>query len=351
MLALGSTMLTGHKQRKMAIPCLLIACVLMFFTALSQGGVNLSFSEIIAIINNLESDSLKNAIIWQIRLPRIVLAMAVGAGLAACGAAMQAIFRNPLADPGLIGVSSGAALGAVATIVLGTSLFTNFSNTFGVYAVPIGAFLGCIAVCVFIYRLSAHSGQFTIISLLLAGIAVNAIVGSFIGGLTLISNEQQLRDLTFWSMGSLAGNHFAMMLPSLCIIVISISLLMRLAKPLNLYLLGEAQAKHLGINVTRLKKQVFICTALCTGAAVSITGIIGFVGFIVPHIVRLILGPDHRYLMPASILGGALLLSFADLFARTVMLPAELPIGLITSAIGGPFFLLMLLKTYKKRSH
>ncbi|TMN71947.1 iron ABC transporter [Pseudoalteromonas sp. S1727] len=349
MLALGSTLITQQQQRRFAIPALFIACIVMFFIALSKGGVTISISEIIAIINQTAEDQLKHAIIWQIRLPRIVLAMIVGAGLAACGAAMQAIFRNPLADPGLIGVSSGAALGAVATIVLGTSIFANFSDSFGIYAVPVGAFLGCIGVCVFIYRLSAHSGQFTIISLLLAGIAVNAIVGSLIGVLTLISNDQQLRDLTFWSMGSLAGNHFAMMTPTLCIIIACCIGLLRLAKPLNLYLLGEAQAKHLGINVTKLKKQVFIYTALCTGAAVAITGIIGFVGFIVPHIVRLILGPDHRYLMPASILGGALMLGLADLFARTVILPAEVPIGLITSAIGGPFFLIMLLKTYQQR--
>lgn len=321
----------------------------MFFIALSKGGVAISINEIITIISKKTDDQLKNAIIWQIRLPRLVLAMVVGAGLAACGAAMQAIFRNPLADPGLIGVSSGAALGAVATIVLGTSLFSNFSDSFGIYAVPVGAFLGCIGVCIFIYRLSAHSGQFTIISLLLAGIAVNAIVGSLIGVLTLISNDQQLRDLTFWSMGSLAGNHFTMMLPTLALIIASCLALLRLAKPLNLYLLGEVQAKHLGINVTKLKKQVFVCTAVCTGAAVAITGMIGFVGFIVPHIVRLILGPDHRYLMPASMLGGALMLGLADLFARTVMLPAEVPIGLITSAIGGPFFLIMLLKTYQQR--
>ncbi|MDQ9090217.1 iron ABC transporter permease [Pseudoalteromonas haloplanktis] len=349
MLALGSTLITQQQQRRFAIPALFIACIVMFFIALSKGGVTISISEIIAIINQTAEDQLKHAIIWQIRLPRIVLAMIVGAGLAACGAAMQAIFRNPLADPGLIGVSSGAALGAVATIVLGTSIFANFSDSFGIYAVPVGAFLGCIGVCVFIYRLSAHSGQFTIISLLLAGIAVNAIVGSLIGVLTLISNDQQLRDLTLWSMGSLAGNHFAMMTPTLCIIIACCIGLLRLAKPLNLYLLGEAQAKHLGINVTKLKKQVFIYTALCTGAAVAITGIIGFVGFIVPHIVRLILGPDHRYLIPASILGGALMLGLADLFARTVILPAEVPIGLITSAIGGPFFLIMLLKTYQQR--
>ena len=349
MLALGSTIISQNQHRRMAIPALFMACVIVFFIALSKGGVAISISEIISIINQTADDELKHAIIWQIRLPRLVLAMIVGAGLAACGAAMQAIFRNPLADPGLIGVSSGAALGAVATIVLGTSLFANFSDSLGIYAVPVGAFLGCIGVCVFIYRLSAHSGQFTIISLLLAGIAVNAIVGSLIGILTLISNDQQLRDLTFWSMGSLAGNHFAIMLPTIALIIFSCVALLRLGKPLNLYLLGEAQAKHLGINVTKLKKQVFIYTALCTGAAVAITGIIGFVGFIVPHIIRLVLGPDHRYLMPTSMLGGALLLSLADLFARTVMLPAELPIGLITSAIGGPFFLIMLLKTYQRR--
>jgi len=235
MLALGSTIISQNQHRRMAIPALFIACVIVFFIALSKGGVAISISEIISIINQTADDELKHAIIWQIRLPRLVLAMIVGAGLAACGAAMQAIFRNPLADPGLIGVSSGAALGAVATIVLGTSLFANFSDSLGIYAVPVGAFLGCIGVCVFIYRLSAHSGQFTIISLLLAGIAVNAIVGSLIGILTLISNDQQLRDLTFWSMGSLAGNHFAMMLPTIALIIFSCVALLRLGKPLNLY--------------------------------------------------------------------------------------------------------------------
>lgn len=351
MLALGDTSLVNTKARQRILLLLGAACVLLFLVALGIGAVNIQLSQLIGILFNHTSDSLESAVVWEIRLPRIVLAMVVGAGLSACGAIMQAIFRNPLADPSLIGISSGAALGAVMTIVLGSTLLTGFSEAVGIYAVPVGAFLGCLAVCAVIYRLSSFAGQFTIISLLLAGIAVNAIVGAIIGILTLISTDQQLRDLTFWSMGSLAGNHFAMMLPSLLVITLCCIASLRLVKPLNLYLLGEVQAKHLGVNTTHLKKKAFVYTALCTGAAVAITGIIGFVGFIVPHLMRLILGSDHRYLLPASMLGGALLLCLADLLARTIILPAELPIGLLTSALGGPFFLIMLLKTYQHLRH
>ncbi len=347
MLALGHVVIERDVARKGLIPLLLFACLLIWVAALSIGGVDISWSEVFAILSDGEKGSLQQTILWEIRFPRVVLSLIAGAGLGVCGAAMQAIFRNPLADPGLIGVSSGAALGAVTVIVLGNTLFTGFTSTLGLYAVPIGAFLGCLAVCSFIYRLSAFSGQFTVISLLLAGIAVNAIVGAFIGVLTLISNDQELRDLTFWSMGSLAGNHWALILPSLIAIVIAIIGLYRLSQPLNLYLLGEAQAKHLGLNVNALKKRVFILTALCIGAAVAVTGMIGFVGFVVPHLIRLIVGTDHRYLMPGSMLLGALLLTASDLLARTIILPAEVPIGLITSALGGPFFLIMLMKTYK----
>ena len=347
MLALGHVVIERDVARKGLIPLLLFACLLIWVAALSIGGVDISWSEVFAILSGGEKGSLQQTILWEIRFPRVVLSLIAGAGLGVCGAAMQAIFRNPLADPGLIGVSSGAALGAVTVIVLGNTLFTGFTSTLGLYAVPIGAFLGCLAVCSFIYRLSGFSGQFTVISLLLAGIAVNAIVGAFIGVLTLISNDQELRDLTFWSMGSLAGNHWALILPSLIAIVIAIIGLYRLSQPLNLYLLGEAQAKHLGLNVNALKKRVFILTALCIGAAVAVTGMIGFVGFVVPHLIRLIVGTDHRYLMPGSMLLGALLLTASDLLARTIILPAEVPIGLITSALGGPFFLIMLMKTYK----
>ncbi|PCK32842.1 FecCD family ABC transporter permease [Pseudoalteromonas piscicida] len=347
MLALEQSLIPAEVARKWMLLGLIIGCILVSFIGLSIGGVSISYSRLMDILFAGQSSNLEHAVIWQIRLPRLVLAIVVGAGLGACGAAMQAIFRNPLADPGLIGISSGAALGAISTIVLGSTLLSGFADYYGIYAVPIGAFLGCLGVCSLIYRLSSHGNRFTIVSLLLGGIAVNAIVGAVIGILTLVSSDQQLRDLTFWSMGSLAGNSFTVIIPSLGLMLACCFGFSRLAQPLNLYLLGEQQAKHLGVDVVGLKKKIFVYTALCTGAAVALTGIIGFVGFIVPHIVRLLIGPDHRYLLPASMLGGAILLCLADLLARTLILPSELPIGLITSALGGPFFLIMLVKTYR----
>ncbi|NRA53788.1 MAG: iron ABC transporter permease [Gammaproteobacteria bacterium] len=348
MLALSETAFNRARSRQLILPVLLISVILLFFLNIGIGGVAIDLSTIVNVLLGNSQQEMQNAIIWQIRLPRLILAFVVGAGLSICGAAMQAIFRNPLADPGLIGVSSGAVLGAIMVIVLGNSLLAGFVDKFGLYALPLGAFIGCLLICAFIYRLSSGQGQLSVISLLLAGIAVNAMVGSVTGVLTYISDDQALRDMTFWSMGSLAGNSWSLLMPSLCAIIVSIVALLRLAKPLNLYLLGEAQAKHLGVGVDQLKKQVFFFTALCVGASVAICGMIGFVGFIVPHLLRMIIGPDHRYLFPASILFGGSLLALADLIARTIIIPSEVPIGLITSAIGGPFFMAVLLKSYKK---
>lgn len=296
-----------------------------------------------------KSTALENQILWDIRLPRVLLAIFVGAALGASGAAMQALFRNPLADPGLIGVASGGALGAVLMIVLGNSLLAEFSQTLGVYALPTASTLGCLAVCAIIYFLSLRQGQLAIITLLLAGIAVNAVVASIIGLLTLISEDRELRDLTFWMMGNLGGNRWATLIPVMACIVISLIGILRLSKPLNVYLLGESQAKHLGIEVSRLKKEIFFFSALAVGAAVSICGMIGFIGFIVPHLIRLVIGPDHKWLLPLSMLLGATLLTLADVVARLMIAPAEIPIGLITSAIGGPFFLFVLLNFSKNR--
>lgn len=326
---------------------LLVLCALL---SLSVGGVAITGRQWLSILQGDPSAQGLTAVVMQIRLPRVLLAVVVGASLAAAGAAMQAMFRNPLADPGLIGISSGAALGAIVTIVLGSSVLTQFVVVFGLYAIPVGAFFGAVTVCATIYRLTSRGGQFSVISLLLAGIAINAIVGAFIGILTLMSNDQQLRDLTFWSMGSLAGNTFTMIVPVLIVMLCCCVALLKQSTALNLYVLGEQSAKHLGVNVLALKKRVFLITACAVGAAVALCGMIGFVGFIVPHIVRMLLGPDHKYLLPASMLGGAILLSAADLIARTVILPSELPIGLITSALGGPFFLWMLLKMQSKQS-
>ncbi|MGH1486525.1 MAG: FecCD family ABC transporter permease [Cellvibrionaceae bacterium] len=343
MLNLLTTLIQGHNKQSLSIPVNVLLLILVSTAALMTGAVSISLIDIFSSAITT-GPSLATTVLVEIRLPRIILSIFVGAGLGACGAAMQALFRNPLADPGLIGVAGGGALGAVIIIVLGNSFFESFTQTIGIYALPMGAMLGCLSVCAIIYRLSQRQGEFTIMTLLLAGIAVNAIVGSVIGLLTLISDDSELRELTFWTMGNLGGNHWKLTLPVLFCIGISLTGILRLAKPLNIYLLGESQAHHLGIQVTQLKKRLFFFTALAVGAAVSISGMIGFIGFVVPHIVRLIIGPDHRFLLPASMLLGASLLTFADIIARVAIIPAELPIGLITSAIGGPFFLFVLYK-------
>ncbi|MGH1440689.1 MAG: FecCD family ABC transporter permease [Cellvibrionaceae bacterium] len=336
----------GGKLKRIAIPAGLIALAFTALLALMAGAVPISIPEVLlsALSDDANNTHFTTAVLLDIRLPRVILSIAVGAALGICGAAMQALFRNPLADPGLIGVAGGGALGAVIVIVLGNAWMSGFTQSVGLYALPIGAMLGCLGVCAIIYKLSNRQGQFTIITLLLAGIAVNAIVGSLIGMLTLISDDSELRELTFWTMGNLGGNHWALTLPVLFCILFSLVGLSRLAKPLNLYLLGEAQAQHLGIAVSSLKKQVFFFTALAVGAAVSISGMIGFIGFVVPHLVRIIIGPDHRFLFPMSMLLGASLLTLADIIARIAIIPAELPIGLVTSALGGPFFLIVLYK-------
>ncbi|CCQ11621.1 Hemin ABC transporter, permease protein [Pseudoalteromonas luteoviolacea B = ATCC 29581] len=350
MLAVSRFFVFSTSQKCLVLVVLSLTLATSMLVSLSVGGVSISVANWLAIAAGDASVQGLSSVLTQIRLPRLVLAVMVGASLAATGAAMQAIFRNPLADPGLIGISSGAALGAIITIVLGSSVLGSFVALFGLYAIPVGAFLGGVVVCGCIYRLTLRAGQFNVISLLLAGIAINAIVGAFIGILTITSNDQELRDLTFWSMGSLAGNTFDMILPALIVMTFSCASLYKQRIALNLYVLGEQSAKHLGVDVNALKKRVFLLTACAVGAAVALCGIIGFVGFIVPHIVRMFLGPDHKYLLPASMLGGAILMSIADLVSRTIVLPSELPIGLITSALGGPFFLWMLLKMQSKQS-
>lgn len=347
MLTLNNASFNRDKARQLLLPTLVAISAALLLASIAIGGVKVEFGQLLHVLAGNSENQMHNAIIWEIRLPRLILAFIVGAGLSISGAAMQAIFRNPLADPGLIGVSSGAVLGAVLVIVLGNTVLSGFVAQFGLFALPVGAFLGCAGVCLFIYRLSSGQGTFSVISILLAGIAVNAIVGSITGVLTYLSNDQELRDMTFWSMGSLAGNSWSLIIPSLLAICIAIAFMLKLAVPLNLYLLGENQAKHLGISVTKLKKQVFLFTAVAVGSSVAICGMIGFVGFIVPHLLRMVIGPDHRYLLPASIVFGGFLMTLADLIARTIVMPSEVPIGLITSAIGGPFFLAVLLKSYK----
>lgn len=282
-------------------------------------------------------------IIEQIRLPRTLLGLAAGGVLALCGVAMQGLFRNPLADPGLIGVSSGAALGAALMIVLGAGL-GGLAPEWSPYLLSASAFAGGLLVTSVVYRLGRKQGRVDVATMLLAGVALAALAGALIGLLQYLADDATLRTLTFWNLGSLNGASYSRLWPLLAIALLVLVSLPRSASALNALLLGESEARHLGVDVERLKRRLILLTALGVGAAVAACGMIGFVGLVVPHLMRLLLGPDHRTLIPASMLAGASLLLLADVLARLLVAPAEMPIGVLTALIGAPFFLYLLVK-------
>jgi iron complex transport system permease protein len=283
-------------------------------------------------------------IVHEIRLPRIVLGILVGAALAVSGALMQGLFRNPLADPGIVGVSAGAALGAIAVIVLGGTVLGPVVALFGIYAVPLAAFAGGLVTTLLLYRVATRRGQTSIATMLLAGIALAALAMALSGILIFMADDRQLRDLTFWQLGSLGGATWAKIAAIGPIILAVLAASPFLARGLDALALGEASARHLGIPIQRMKAIAILSVAAATGAAVAVSGGIGFVGIVVPHLLRLVIGPDHRYLLPASALLGASLLLLADAVSRTIVAPAELPIGIVTAVCGAPFFLWVLLR-------
>ncbi|MFT4065925.1 FecCD family ABC transporter permease [Paraburkholderia sp.] len=283
-----------------------------------------------------------HTVLVDIRLPRVVLGLLVGVGFGAAGSALQALFRNPLADPGLIGISSGAALGAATLIVLGSALGAALP-----VALPVAAFAGALAVSALVYRLAAARGRLALPLLLLGGIAINALVGAAIGLLTYIANDAQLRSLTFWSLGSLGGAQLPLIVAVTPFVAIGIGLIARHSRALNALQLGEIEAQHLGVPVQRVKRTVLVAAALGVGALVSCTGAIGFIGLVAPHCVRLACGPDQRIVLPGAMLLGATLTVLSDLAARTMAAPAEVPLGILTALLGAPFFLVLL---WRRRS-
>ena len=325
---------------------LLSACVL----CLGIGAVTITPAQIIAIIFKhlfhwdlgWEFNAIQEAVIIAIRLPRVLLGLLVGGSLAISGAVMQGLFRNPLADPGLIGVSSGAAVAAVSFIVLVNSSIFWFTRHLGPFTLSIVAFFGAITTTYIVYRISIKENYVQIYTMLLAGIAVNAIAGAITGILTFVADDAQLRNLTFWSLGSLGGSTWNNLIGVTPFIVWSLITLIKFAKPLNAILLGEHEASHLGFDIEKIKKLILLHVALAVGACVAVAGIIGFIGLVVPHLLRLKFGPDHRFLLPGCALLGASILLVADLIARTIVAPAEMPIGIVTSIIGGPFFIYLL---------
>ncbi len=335
-------------------PLLSIACGLLMAASLSIGAMSIAWGDLFFAVKGLVFDLISNDdplslvqfLIVEVRLPRTITALFVGASLAAAGVAMQGLFRNPLADPSLIGVSSGASLGAVCVIVLlGGMGATTLS-----YLLPMGAFLGGIVATVIVYKIATHLSQTDTALLLLAGIAVNAIAGSGVGLLSYFANDQALRDLTLWSMGSVAKSSWVGLAIASPILMISCLKLLSYRALLNALVMGEAVAGHIGHDVKKLKIRLLILTTLIVSTAVSISGVIMFLGLVVPHLLRLLIGADHKHLLPLSMLLGASVLLIADIFSRLVIAPAELPIGLVMSFIGAPFFIFLLLKQKRQRA-
>lgn len=353
----GLALLIDRSTRRRSAAMLVLAGLFAAAVLLSIGigAVHISPGEAAALLLGplgfdlpWQASPAQELVLHSIRLPRTLLAVLAGAALAVTGAALQGLFRNPLADPGLIGVSSGAALAAALVIVFGGFIHALLPPAAVSHALPVGAFAGGLVATLLIHRLASGEGRTDVTTMLLAGIAINALSGAGIGLVVFLSDDQQLRDLNFWLLGSVGGATWERLLPALPLVLPPILLLPRFAAALDALLLGEHEASHLGFEVERLKRRVVLLTALAVGATVALSGVIGFVGLVAPHLVRLLLGPDHKGLLPASVLLGASLLLLADIAARTVVAPAELPIGILTSLLGGPFFLWLLLRQRRR---
>lgn len=302
------------------------------------GAVNLPFEQLLRAVLG-EADAQTQLILTQIRLPRVILALSIGVILALSGAVTQGLFRNPLADPSLIGVTAGASAGASIVIVLLSQIQW---AVWGLSLVSLGAFFGGLLAVLFVYRLATGINGTSVATMLLAGIAITFLTGSFSSLLEFFADDEMLRQISLWRMGGLdAADYPRALLASLQAVVLCV-VLPRYAQALNALLLGESEARHLGVDIHRIKLGLIIWVALAVGVAVALAGTIAFVGLVVPHMVRLMVGPDHRYLIPLSALGGGFILVVADLLSRIIIAPTELPVGILTAAIGAPIFISLL---------
>jgi len=315
--------------------CLALLLLVLVLAAVNMGALSLS-------LRTLWQEPISDVTwhIWlNIRLPRVLLAVVVGCALANAGAVMQGLFRNPLADPGLLGISSGGALFVAIMIVMSIAV----PPVLALYSQMLAAFLGSLCIALLVYSIS-HSGHANLSRLLLAGIAINALSGAAIGVLSYISDDQQLRQFSLWMMGSLGQAQWSSLTIAASLLVPASIFTLFQARKLNLLQLGDEEAHYLGVDVKRTKLILLLLSALLIGGSVSVSGVIGFIGLVIPHLIRMHLGADHRWLLPASALGGAVILLAADTLARTLVAPAEMPVGLITSLIGGPYFLWLILR-------
>ena len=333
---------------KLVIILLFLILTLVVIFSVSIGPMQISPNNVFRVLikevplaGNLvegEISSIESEVVLQVRLPRVLAAAFVGVALTCSGVVLQGLLRNPMADPYILGISSGASLGASLAIAFGFGV-----STLGVlYAIPFLAFFGAIGTIILVYTIAKHSGG-SMLTLLLIGIAVNSFFSAIVSLIKLIGSEA-LHGIVFWILGSLqvsGWNHVLLVAP---LTIIGFILILVYSRDLNIISLGEDQAKQLGVNIENVKKIMLICASLITAAAVSISGIIGFVGLIIPHITRILVGPDHRVLIPSASLLGAIVLIICDTLARTIMSPAEMPVGIITALLGGPFFIYLLIR-------
>jgi len=334
------------KRGPILLSGLAVALVVLCLVAAGTGQVQITPAEVAgSLLHRIGLDVLPmpraphgDDALWQVRFPRVVLAVLVGAALGIAGALMQGVFGNPLAEPGVIGVSSGAAVGAAAAVVTGVTVL-------GGWTLAGAAFVGGLLTTFIVYALSRSGGRTEVVTLVLTGIAVNAAAGAVIGLLMFFTDDDGVRAIAFWNLGSLAQATW----PSVAVVApclaVGLGAATAFARRLDLLALGERSARHLGVDVERMRLSLIVVTALLTAGAVAFTGIISFVGLVVPHLIRMVAGPGHRVLLPASALGGALVLVAADLAARTAIDYQELPLGVLTSVVGGPAFFWLLRRT------
>ncbi|MEK2494706.1 iron ABC transporter permease [Kitasatospora purpeofusca] len=327
---------------------LAVALVVFAVLAAGIGAYRIPLGDILASFGHRlglgghELDRVPESVLWNVRLPRVVLALLVGGSLGCAGALMQGVFGNPLAEPAVIGVSSGGAVGAVGCIVLGL-------DTLGTWTVTASAFVTGLLTVFAVYAMSRSGGRSEVVTLILTGVAVNAFCGALIGLFLFTADTAAISQVTFWQLGSLSQATWGKVLGVLPFALVGLAVAPRYARSLDLLALGERPARHLGVDVERMRLVLITVVALLTAAAVAVSGIIGFVGLVVPHLLRMLAGPGHRFLLPASALAGALVLVAADLAARTLAEPAELPLGVLTALIGSPFFFWLLRRTRTKQ--
>ncbi|MGW8486418.1 FecCD family ABC transporter permease [Streptomyces sp. NPDC055886] len=332
-------LLTATLSLALLAGCLLSAAI---------GAYNIPLGDVLSSVQHRiglggqELDRVGESVLWNVRLPRVALALLVGASLGCAGALMQGVFGNPLAEPGVIGISAGAAVGAVASIALGLTFFGNWTIT-------VFAFIAGLITVLLVYTLSRSGGRTEVVTLILTGIAVNAFAGALIGLFIFFADNAQITQITFWQLGSLSQATWPKVLAVLPCALAGLLIAPFYSRKLDLLALGERPARHLGVDVERLRIVLVLVVALLTAAAVAVAGIISFVGLLVPHLLRMANGPGHRFLVPGSALGGALVLVAGDLAARTVAAPAELPLGVLTALFGSPFFFWLLRRTRRKQ--